>query len=90
MVDRLSLGPTKVLGENYRDLASLQPGTTADIGIFDPDQEWMVDASEFESKGKNTPLDGTMLKGRVVATIVGGNLIYESPALKFQGVRGGA
>jgi len=90
MVDRLTLGPTKVLGENYRDLASLQPGTTADIVIFDPDQEWMVDASEFESKGKNTPLDGTKLKGRVVATIVGGNLIYESPALKFQGVRGGA
>lgn len=90
MVDRLTLGPAKVLGESYSDLASLQPGTTADIVIFDPEQEWTVDASEFESKGRNTPLDGTKLKGRVVATIVGGNLVYESPSLKFQEVRGRA
>jgi dihydroorotase len=55
--------------------------------IFDPEQEWIVDTSEFESKGKNTPLEGTTLKGRVVATIVGGNLVYEGPGLKFQEAR---
>ena len=90
MIDRLTLGPVKVLGESYTDLGTLQPGTTADIVIFDPDQEWTVDTSEFESKGRNTPLEGTTLKGRVVATIVGGNIIYEGPGLKFQEVRGRA
>ena len=90
MIDRLTLGPAKVLGESYTDLGTLQPGTTADIVIFDPDQEWTVDTSEFESKGRNTPLEGTTLKGRVVATIVGGNIIYEGPGLKFQEVRGRA
>lgn len=88
MIDRLTVGPANVLGEKYADLASLQPGTSADIVIFDPDQEWTVDTSEFESKGKNTPLEGTTLKGRVVATIVAGNLVYEGPGLKIQEARG--
>ncbi|MEO2140694.1 MAG: amidohydrolase family protein [bacterium] len=88
MIDRLTVGPANVLGEKYADLASLQPGTPADIVIFDPDQEWTVDTSEFASKGKNTPLEGTTLKGRVVATIVAGNLVYEGPGLKIQEARG--
>jgi dihydroorotase len=85
MVDRLTTGPARVLGESYSDLASLQPGTTADIVLFDPEQEWKVDTAEFESKGKNTPLEGTTLKGRVVATFAGGSLVYQSEALKFEG-----
>ncbi|MCI0788231.1 MAG: dihydroorotase [Chloroflexi bacterium] len=84
MVDRLTAGPARVLGESYSDLASLQPGTTADIVLFDPEQEWTVDTSEFESKGRNTPLEGTTLKGRVVATFVSGSLVYEGPGLKFE------
>jgi dihydroorotase len=84
MVDRLTTGPARVLGESYSDLASLQPGTTADIVLFDPEQEWTVDTSEFESKGRNTPLEGTTLKGRVVATFASGNLIYQSAGLKFE------
>jgi dihydroorotase len=83
MVDRLTTGPAKVLGASYSDLASLQPGTPADVVLFDPDEEWTVDTSEFESKGRNTPLEGTKLKGRVVGTFASGNLVYQSPALKF-------
>ena len=83
MIERLTTGPARMLGESYSDLASLQPGTAADIVLFDPDQEWTVDTSEFESKGKNTPLEGTTLKGRVVATFASGNLVYQAPGLKF-------
>ena len=90
LVDRLTLGPAKILGESYKELATLQPGTTADIVIFDPEHEWTVDTSQFESKGKNTPLDGTKLKGRVVATIVGGTIVYDGPGLQFQAEKGRA
>ena len=83
LVDRLTAGPAKVLGESYSDLGSLQPGTAADVVLFDPEQEWTVDTAEFESKGKNTPLDGTKLKGRVMATFALGRLVYQSPSLKF-------
>ena len=83
MVNRLTTGPAAVLGESYSDLASLQPGTTADVVLFNPEQEWTVDPSEFESKGRNTPLEGITLKGRVVGTFASGNLVYQSPDLKF-------
>ena len=84
MADRLTNGPARVLGESYSNLASLQPGTAADIVLFDPEQEWTVDTSEFESKGRNTPLEGTNLKGRVVATFASGRMVYQAPGLKIK------
>lgn len=87
MVERLTNGPARVLGESFADLASMEPGTPADIVLFDPNAEWTVDTSEFESKGKNTPLEGTVLKGRVVATFAAGNIVYESPELRFEAPR---
>ena len=84
MVDRLTTGAARVLGDSYADLASMQAGTPADIVLFDPEQEWTVDTSEFESKGKNTPLEGTVLKGRVVATIASGSLVYQGPGLRIE------
>ena len=74
LIDKLTAGPARFLGV---ELGSLKPGAPADVTIFDPDAEWVVDASTFASKGKNTPLDGTSLKGQVVTTIVGGVVKYE-------------
>ena len=76
VVERLTAGPARVLGESFQPLASLQPSTPADIVVFDPDREWVVDTREFLSMGKNTPLDGTTLKGKVVATLVEGRVVY--------------
>ena len=77
LVERMTVAPARVLGPAFAELATLQPGTPADIVIFDPDQEWVVDTQQFESKGKNTPLGGTTLKGRVVSTLVDGQLVYQ-------------
>jgi dihydroorotase len=76
VVERLTAGPARILGESFHPLASLQPGTPADIVVFDPDREWVVDTKEFLSMGKNTPLDGIALKGKVVATLVEGRVVY--------------
>ena len=76
VVERLTAGPARVLGESFHPLASLQPGTPADIVVFDPGREWVVDTKEFLSMGKNTPLDGIMLKGKVVATLMEGRVVY--------------
>jgi dihydroorotase len=84
MVDRMTVGPASVLGGSYADLATLEPASPADIVLFDPEQEWTVDTTEFESKGRNTPLDGTVLKGRVLATFAAGNLVYQAPGLKME------
>ena len=72
---KLTNAPAGFLG-----LASwtLKSGAPADDTVFDPDAEWVVDAAGFASKGKNTPLDGATLRGRVVGTIVGGEVKYGS------------
>ena len=76
LIERLTAGPAQVLGPDFHDLATLRAGTPADLVIFDPDREWVVDPGEFASKGKNTPLEGTTLKGRVVATLVEGQVVF--------------
>ena len=76
MVERLTVGPARVLGGAFQPLATLQPGTPADIVVFDADREWVVDTRDFLSLGKNTPLEGTTLKGKVVATLVEGRIVY--------------
>ena len=77
LVERMTVGPAKVLGPSFTELASLQPGTPADIVLFDPGAEWVVDSREFESKGKNTPLQGVTLKGKVAATLVQGEVVFQ-------------
>ena len=80
LVERLTVGPARVLGPAFAELATLKPGTPADIVLFDPAREWVVDPAEFASKGVNTPLQGTTLKGKVVATLVQGRVVFsETP-----------
>ena len=84
LIERLTTGPARVLGTEYAAMASLAPGTPADIVLFDPELEWTVDAGEFASRGKNTPLHGARLRGRPLATIAAGKIIHQSPELRLQ------
>ena len=59
------------------DKGTLKPGVDADITIIDLDREWEIDASKFKSKSRNTPFDKWRVKGKAVATIVGGKVVYE-------------
>ena len=81
LIKRLTVGPARILGLDYAPLASLAPGTPADLVLFDPQAEWIVDASKFVSKGKNTPLDGVKLRGRAFATLASGEIVYLSEEL---------
>ena len=76
MVEKLTAAPAAFLSR--ADLGTLRAGAHADVTIFDADAEWTVDAGRFASKGKNTPLDGVTLKGRVTTTIGGGEVVYEA------------
>jgi len=60
----------------------LKIGAPADITIFDPAREWVVDSARFASKGKNTPFDGCRLKGKIMTTIVDGKVVYVDELLK--------
>ena len=74
LIERLTAAPARFLG---MELGALKPGSPADITIFAPNVEWVVDPAEFASKGKNTPLAGSTLRGRVKATVFGGKVVYD-------------
>ena len=77
LIAKLTREPAKIIGDKYGKLGTLAVGTLADIAVFDPNREWVVDTSAFASKGKNTPLAGSTLKGKVMATISQGKPVYE-------------
>jgi dihydroorotase len=77
LIERLTAGPVRALGlaRFVPGLGSLVEGAPGDVLVFDPDAEWVVDPERFASKGKNTPLAGRTLRGKVVATVYGGVLV---------------
>lgn len=80
LVRLLTEGPGRVLAAPA-GTGRLAAGLGADITVFAPERVWMVNASEFASKGKNNPWSGRTLTGKVVATIVHGEAVYlDSPA----------
>ncbi len=57
---------------------SLEPGSVADLVLFDPEAEWTVEPERFHSKGRNTPFAGWTLHGRVLATVLGGRVTHDA------------
>ncbi|WP_308915771.1 dihydroorotase [Jannaschia sp. LMIT008] len=70
----LSLNPARILGLPG---GTLEPGAPADLVLFDPDAPFVLDRWALRSKAKNTPFDGARLQGRVLATWVGGERVFE-------------
>lgn len=75
MARKMSYNPAHIIGidDNY---GKLTEGAAADVVVFDPDEEWVVDPAKFESRGHNTPYAGQTLRGKVKVTIVDGELRY--------------
>lgn len=76
LIQRLTVGPARVLGDRFSGLVSLNPGTPADLVIFDPNEDWIVDPLQFNSKGKNTPLQGKTVTGKIKLAMVDGKIMY--------------
>lgn len=54
---------------------SLGVGMPADITVIDLDQEWVVDAAAFYTRGTHSPYVGRRLKGKAVMTVVDGRIV---------------
>lgn len=76
MAEKMSWNPAKVIGIQ-EERGSIEAGKLADIVIFDPDAEYVVDTEKFASRGKNTPYEGKQLKGQVIMTICEGRIVYQ-------------
>ena len=57
---------------------TLEVGADADVVLMDPSRPWVVDPAKMHSKSQNTPFAGWNVKGKVIKTIVGGVIVFES------------
>ena len=73
LVAKLTAGPAEVLGIKDYDLSI---GKAADITVFDPEAEYVVDKDKFFSKARNTPFDGMSVRGKINLTVVDGKIVY--------------
>lgn len=71
----MSMNPARILGLDEHG-RPLEPGRPANMVVFDPDASWH--ATSFRSKSSNSPYHGCEMRGRVVATISSGELVYLS------------
>ena len=73
LVTRMAKHPARILGIDN----DIIPGNPADLTLIDLEEKWVVDPDRFKSKSRNTPFTGRTVQGRAVATMVGGNLVFE-------------
>jgi dihydroorotase len=70
---RITAEPARVLGLN---VGHLSVGADAHVCVFNPDLRWLVEPSALRSQGKNTPFLGLELAGKVLYTLVGGQVVH--------------
>lgn len=73
MIDVMSTRPAAIIG---RPGGSLAPGSVADVTLINPEDPHELDPTTWLSKGRNTPFTGRSVLGRAVATIVGGQVVF--------------
>jgi len=71
---RITTAPANVLKLNA---GRITVGDTADLCLFDPAGEWLVEPASLKSQGHNSPFLGYELPARVKATFVAGHIAYE-------------
>lgn len=77
-IRKMSYNPALIFGING---GRLSIGIPADITIIDPDNKWIVNTSQFESKSKNCPFQGFSLVGKADSTIINGKFVMKDGKL---------
>jgi len=74
----LTINPARLCGLDALGLGQLTIGGPADVTIIDPDLEWTICASDLAGTSTNTPFLGRKVRGRAIATIVAGEVRFET------------
>jgi dihydroorotase len=74
LIELFSLNPQKIMKVQPWGLFE---GSPADLTILDMNRSWTFDVNQSRSRSRNSPFHGWPFKGKAVATIVGGKVVYE-------------
>lgn len=74
LIYKMSAKPAEIIGIQR---GTLDIGANADIAIIDIDEEYIIDKTKFNTKGRNTPFDGMKVYGKIVRTIKDGKTTWE-------------
>jgi allantoinase len=75
-LDAMTVRPAERFGLGHRK-GQLLPGFDADIAVFDPDAEWLIDETKLHSNAGWSPFHGRTIKGRITMTMVRGMVVYD-------------
>jgi dihydroorotase len=82
VLSRLTADPARVLGTTLGNLQDsvghLAVGGVADVCVLSTEGHWLVSEASLRTQGKSTPFSGYELPGRVLATVVGGQVAFEA------------
>lgn len=73
LVELMSINPRRILSQPVPVIAE---GERANLTIFAPEEEWTVDTSRFRTMSLNTPFNGWKLRGKPVAIVNRGELVW--------------
>jgi dihydroorotase len=79
----LTIHPARILNNINGISGSLKAGSIADIVLLDNNLSWTMDTKNMLSQGKNTPYNGQVFKGMIVATIHHGTVVYKKDDLRI-------
>jgi dihydroorotase-like cyclic amidohydrolase len=79
MVSLLTARPARLYGL-YPQKGALQPGSDADLVLYDPQAQSMIDTSTWQSRSRDSAriFHGLKYQGRVLRTIVRGKTVYQN------------
>ena len=76
LIELMTVNPAKIIGIDKK-YGTIEVGKAADLVIFNTDEKFIYDKNKSYSKSRNTPFHGFELYGKILYTIVNGNLIYK-------------
>ncbi len=75
LIELMSRRPARLM--NLKKVGEVREGFVASFSLIDLKREFRIDPSSFFSKAKYSPFEGRVVRGKVMATFIRGELVYE-------------